>query len=59
MSELPDLTLVAAAEGIRRGEFSARELTEASLARIEEQQPHLNCFTEVWDDAASSWNEWG
>ena len=34
MSELTHLTLVDAADGIRAGDFSAKELTEAMLARI-------------------------
>jgi Asp-tRNA(Asn)/Glu-tRNA(Gln) amidotransferase A subunit family amidase len=33
------------------GELSSVELVEASLASIDEVQPRLNCFTEVWHDA--------
>ena len=42
--ELSELSLVEAAEGIRSGNFSSLELTEACLARIERAQPLLNCF---------------
>jgi amidase len=40
------------AELIRLGEVSAREVTEASLARIEQADPSLNSFTVVDADGA-------
>ena len=46
-SDLTELTLVDAAEGLRRREFSSRELTDACLARIERAQPRLNCFISI------------
>lgn len=33
------------AEGVRSGEFSARELTELALSRIEQVDPQINAFT--------------
>ncbi len=47
MTELTDLTLAAALEGLRRRRFSAFELTSACLARIAALQPVLNCFIGV------------
>ncbi len=52
MSELTHLTLVDAADGIRAGDFSAKELTEAMLARIEELGGKLNCFIDIWSEQA-------
>lgn len=49
---LAELSLVEAAEGVRRGDFSALELTEACLARIEVAQPRLNCFIACDPEAA-------
>lgn len=51
-AELTGLDLVAAADGIRDRRFSSRELVEASLARIERWNPHLNAFVSVEADAA-------
>jgi aspartyl-tRNA(Asn)/glutamyl-tRNA(Gln) amidotransferase subunit A len=42
--ELCYLTLADAAAGIRRKEFSPRELTEACLSRIDQHDPELHCF---------------
>ncbi len=50
--ELFELSLVEAVEGVRRGDFSSLELTEACLARIERAQPRLNCFISCDADAA-------
>ena len=44
MADPTALTLVDAAEAIRRGALSSRELTEACLVKIERLQPVLNCF---------------
>lgn len=45
-------TLVEAADAVARGDVSARELTEASLARIEAWQPHINAFIHLEADKA-------
>jgi len=37
---------------LRRGDLSAREITEAHLTRIADLQPALNCFIEVFADRA-------
>ncbi|MGK0172584.1 MAG: aspartyl-tRNA(Asn)/glutamyl-tRNA(Gln) amidotransferase subunit A, partial [Gammaproteobacteria bacterium] len=52
MSELTQLSLIAAADGIRQGQFSSRELVEATLGRIERLGPTLNCFIDVWAERA-------
>lgn len=49
---LTDLTLTEAAEGLRRGTFSARELTVAHLEAIESLNPQLNAFITVTHDRA-------
>ena len=47
MADAAELTLVEAAEAVRAGRISARELAEACLARIERLQPTLNAFISV------------
>jgi len=45
-------TLTELAAGLAAGDFSARQLTEALLARIDEHQGNLNAFITVTGDAA-------
>ena len=45
----PALDLAAA---VRAGELSARDLVEASLRRIDERNPELNAFVDVFHDEA-------
>ena len=49
--ELTDLSATELAKGFRAKEFSAVEATKACLARIEKENPKLNAFLEVFDDA--------
>ncbi len=49
---LTDLTIAAAADGLRRGDFTARALTEAHLAAIGARNPRLNAFITVTGEAA-------
>ena len=49
---LTDLTLAQAAEGVVRGDFTAMELTESALARIEAVNPKLNAFVRVEEETA-------
>ncbi len=51
---LTDLTLARAREGLRKKEFSARELTEAHLAAIEALNPQLNAFVTVTHELAGA-----
>ena len=44
---LCDMTIAAAAEGLRRRDFTARELTAAHLAAVAELNPRLNAFITV------------
>ncbi len=46
------LTLAAARDGLRRREFSARELTDTHLAAIEALNPRLNAFITVTPELA-------
>jgi aspartyl-tRNA(Asn)/glutamyl-tRNA(Gln) amidotransferase subunit A len=50
--DVTQLDLVGAAEAVRRGDVSSRELVSACVARIERLQPRLNCFIEVEAEAA-------
>jgi len=49
---LTELTIAAAADGLRRGDFTARALTEAHLAAIGALNPRLNAFITVTGEAA-------
>lgn len=46
------LGIAAIASAVRSGRFSARVLIEDRLARIEQLNPRLNCFTEILADRA-------
>src|SRR5690606_33096570 len=50
--DLLGLDLVGAAEGVRTRKFSAVELTEACIRRIERLQPKLNCFISLEAETA-------
>ncbi len=52
MSNLNELTLTEAAQRIRDGESTSRELTEACLARIEAVEPKLNAFITLMAEQA-------
>jgi aspartyl-tRNA(Asn)/glutamyl-tRNA(Gln) amidotransferase subunit A len=47
MTELADLTLAAAADGIRQRKFSSWEMTQACLARVRAWQKHTNAFLAI------------
>ena len=49
---LTDLTLAEAAAGVSAGDFTAAELAEAALARIEAIDPKLNAFIRVEAETA-------
>lgn len=49
---LNELTIVAAAEGLRNKKFTSVELTKACLARIKKRNPELNAFITVTDELA-------
>ena len=50
--QLTGLSLAEATRGLEAGEFSARELVEASLERISALQPRLNCFIAILAERA-------
>ena len=52
MSDLTQLTLAAALDGLSNKQFSARELTDAFLAKIEAANPALNAFVVQTPDRA-------
>ena len=49
---LTDLTLAAARDGLRRREFSAREITDAYLGAVEALNPRLNAYITVTAERA-------
>jgi aspartyl-tRNA(Asn)/glutamyl-tRNA(Gln) amidotransferase subunit A len=49
---LTDLTIATAAAGLRRRDFSARELTDAHLAAVAALNPRLNAFITVTEEGA-------
>ncbi len=51
--ELTDLSAAELTKGYRAKAFSALDVTKAHLARIEGENPKLNAFLEVFDDAES------
>ena len=50
MPDISHLTIERAHEALKKKEFSARELAEAFVARIEEKNPEINAYLEVFDD---------
>lgn len=52
MSKLNELTISAAAKGLRNKDFSAEELTRSCLAVIKEKDKELNAFVTVDEDGA-------
>ncbi len=57
MIDISSLTIVSAREALKKGEFSAKELTEATLKTIKEKDPQIHAFLEVFDDAISQAEE--
>jgi aspartyl-tRNA(Asn)/glutamyl-tRNA(Gln) amidotransferase subunit A len=51
MTSLPE-SASAIAEAVSQGTVSAREITEAALARIAENDPHIGAFTQVTRERA-------
>jgi len=52
MTTLPELTACQALEGMRRGDFSSRELTLACLERIDLLEPRLHAFITLTPELA-------
>ena len=52
MSELFSLSVAQQRALLNSKQVSSRELVDGALARIEQVQPDLNCFVEVWADEA-------
>ncbi|HTE48935.1 MAG TPA: amidase family protein, partial [Candidatus Paceibacterota bacterium] len=50
MIDLKNLTIEKAQESLSSGKFSCRELAEEYLKVIEEKNPELNAYLEVYDD---------
>lgn len=54
MSDITAQSAQELAAGLRKGDFSAVEVTQAHLDNIEKQNKTLNAFLEVFDDALDS-----
>ncbi|MBI4121228.1 MAG: Asp-tRNA(Asn)/Glu-tRNA(Gln) amidotransferase subunit GatA [Parcubacteria group bacterium] len=54
---LNQLTIAKARQGFLSGAFTARDLTEAYLKKIEEKNADINAYLEVFDDAESQAEE--
>ena len=52
MAELTTLSLLEASEELRKRRVSARELTEATLARIEQTEPVVHAFVQILPERA-------
>jgi aspartyl-tRNA(Asn)/glutamyl-tRNA(Gln) amidotransferase subunit A len=57
MIDLSTLTIASARESLKKGEFTSRELTEASLLSIKEKDSEIHAFLEVFDDALTQADE--
>lgn len=57
MTELVELTLTEASRLLASGETSARELTDATLARIEQTEPHVHAYAHVLAERALAASE--
>ncbi|MBI4225171.1 MAG: Asp-tRNA(Asn)/Glu-tRNA(Gln) amidotransferase subunit GatA [Candidatus Sungbacteria bacterium] len=55
--QLNQLTITDAAKGLRTGEFSSEELTNACLAAIQEQDHDIHAFLKISDRAADAAKE--
>ena len=51
MIDTTKLTIVSAREALKKGEFTARELTQACLDVIKQKDGEIHAFLEVFDDA--------
>ncbi len=49
--DLKELTIKGASEHLKDGDFTARELVEACLKKIEEKNGRINAYLEVFEDA--------
>src|SRR3989338_4865846 len=45
------LTIAQARDAFRRKEYSAKELTEAVVAQAKKENPSINAYAEIFDDA--------
>ena len=52
MSDLTDLTLLEAADALRQGDTSSVDLTQASLARIDQIEPDVHAFLALTPELA-------
>ncbi len=52
MTDLADLSIAAAGEGLRRGDFSAVELTNATITRAAVTESHLHAYLTLDQDRA-------
>jgi Asp-tRNA(Asn)/Glu-tRNA(Gln) amidotransferase A subunit family amidase len=49
--DLRNLTIIKAHESLKKGDFTAVELTQAYLDMIKAKNPEINAYREVFSDA--------
>src|SRR3989338_2799025 len=49
--DVAQLTIIAARDALCKKEYSAKELTEAVVARAKEENPRINAYAEIFEDA--------
>ncbi len=57
MIDISTLTLTRAVEGLKKGEFTSRELTQATIDAIIAKDKEIHAFLEVFDDALTQADE--
>ena len=55
--ELKNLTIRKASEALARGDFTARELSQAYLDEIKKKNPSINAYLEIYDDVLKQADE--
>jgi len=55
--ELKNLTIRKASEAMKRGDFTARELSQAYLDEIKKKNPEINAYLEIYDDVLKQADE--
>lgn len=55
--DISTLTIIKAREGLKKGDFTSRQLTESCIKNIREKDGDIHAFLEVYDDALDQADE--